>query len=362
MRTDGQLRVPRSTRRLLSRWVFGRLSARELRQVDPEGVLPIAFALGVEAHLLWRTRQMIAADVVQAAAVQAVLEALQDRCRYNAMSNLHTDIQARRLCERLAARGIPVMLLKGTALRARHPELSGRPQCDTDVLVPWSAVQSAEAVLESEGYVVDESRLTREEYLTQHFDLRMIRGGEAVELHWSMCNEGSPRAIDRTWERAERIDWAGTPVWLPSPEDQLVFTQLHLCRHSFTRGLRWIADLCFEAEHYPVQLGVLDTVGADWPARWLCATATVAAGYGLRGMAVPEPCPQLSSWEGALLRSICDAHLFNGTWCGVPVWRSEGVLAEWLGGEDRSLGWILGRALCRGGRRQLEKSWRHASW
>jgi hypothetical protein len=330
--------VSRETRRVLLAWLFGTATLDELCARDLRELVTGAIACGIEAHLLWRTMQMPAARQPDAATADRLRTLLKMRCLQNAAHNLQTDAQARRLCAGLQSAGIPVMLLKGTALRARYPELAGRPQCDTDVLVRRGDLGRAEAVVREAGYRVDEKLFTREQYLEEHFDLRMIKDDNAVELHWTMSNECAAGAIERTWERAEPIDWGGTPVWLPCVEDQVVFTQVHICRHLFVRGLRWFGDMLFEIERWPDLAPRLEKVRREWPARMVYAPVKVAADQGLApDRQAAEVLAAASKLVYFLLGSLARAALFEEKWCGFPQWHFNAALANWLTHESLSL-------------------------
>lgn len=305
-----------------------------------------AIACGIEAHLLWRTKRLPAARQQDAAAADRLRTLLEMRCLQNAAHNLRMDAQARRLCAGMQSEGIPVMLLKGAALRARYPELAGRPQCDTDVLVRRDDLGRAEAVVREAGYRVDEKTFTREQYLDEHFDLRMIKENIAVELHWTMSNECAAGAIERTWQRAEAIDWGGTPVWLPCVEDQLIFTQVHICRHLFVRSLRWFGDMLFEIERWPDLAPRLEKVRREWPSRMVYAAVKVAADQGLApDRQAAEALVAASKLDYFLLGSLSRAALFEDNWCGLPQWHFNAALADWLTHEELSLPAAVARTM-----------------
>lgn len=359
-------RVPsasRAARKTLLRWVFGRVSKDEVSRLEPGKLLPLIVALGVEAHLLWRLEELTSGKAPTSGRLEQWRQALAWRCRENALANLRSDALVRRQIKRLQQAGIPVMLLKGTALRARYPELSGRPQCDTDIMVRRGDVEGAEAVLSDEGYIVDEKFFTRDQYLNDHFDLRMIKEGHAIELHWAMSTECSEGAAERSWSRAEQIEWGGVPAWLPSIEDQIVFTQVHMSRHGFGLGLRWMADLAFEAERWPGLERRLKVVRRDWPSRPARAPMVVAADHGLRvngrALVASDGGPLL---ERKLFSSLCRAQLLGRRWWGLSPWYAQHALSGWLSGDRSTVSRSLIRVLLRGGwgyaRRQ---GWRGAT-
>jgi hypothetical protein len=322
------------------KWVFGAAGHQDLATLDPRFSLAAVLRSGVEGHLLARLTHQTA-DVATPRYPDEFMAGLRGRCLQNAVRNLERDRQAREFCAALERNHLSVMLIKGTALRGRFPELSGRPQCDTDLLVRREDLARAEAVAESLGYHVDEKAMTRQQYLDEHFDLRMVRGGNAIELHWAMANESSAEAIDRVWNRATPFDWGGARVWLPSVQDQLVFHQVHICRHEFFHGLRWFADLYWEMDHARPEDIDLETVMDDWPRRFFIANAWVGGGMGRPlddfGNVLAEAGSRLDRW---MLRSLARRHLSGKDW-GLPPWYYSPALGSWIRNESRSLALAL---------------------
>ncbi len=312
--------------------------------MEPADLLPVVFGLHLEAHLL-----AAMARIETAAPEAPTLRAgLQRRCLLNAALNLERDRRVRKLFAVLSAANIPVMILKGTALRARYPELAGRPQCDTDFMVEKADVFRAEAVILDQGYQLDQSRYTREQYLAEHFHLKFLQDGHAIELHWTMSNHSTADAMENIWNRAEDLQWGGVRVKMPALADQVAFHHVHISRHLFMHALRWFADLFFELDRWPDLDPYPQTVRQEWPARYLQAPLRVASRHGGRlpsaavaGSALGSPA------DRGLLDSLAAWHLQAKDWHRIPIWYYESGFRRWLESGEGSLIAAIGGSVVR---------------
>ncbi|HYH44157.1 MAG TPA: nucleotidyltransferase family protein, partial [Thermoanaerobaculia bacterium] len=111
-----------------------------------EELADFAARLNVEAYLL----NGLAGLQGRLGPVQtAWLATLRRRVAESAVANLRRDRAAAEVIARLAGLGIEVILLKGAALRREVPELAGRFECDTDLLVrPEDVTRSRQALAE----------------------------------------------------------------------------------------------------------------------------------------------------------------------------------------------------------------------
>jgi hypothetical protein len=332
------MHIKNNIKKTILDWLFGKITPGALCRIDARELLQIVFYFGLEAHLLWRLNQLMARAEKYPEPLQLIRANLHRRCVFNAANNLRMDVEVRGLCRALETEGIPVMLLKGAALRARYPDLAGRPQCDTDIMVKREDLERAEAVLESAGFQVDEKVYTRQEYLEHHFDLRMIRDQHPVELHWVISNDCRPDAMDGAWSRAELVDWGGAPAWLPSLEDQLLFSQVHICRHIFSRSLRWIGDLVFELEHWPDLLARTEKIAGDCPRKMTIAPLEVARELGWRPRAHQnEGLPEISGTDRYLLGVLARSIIWGDDALGFPSEYWGFALGRWFNNENSSL-------------------------
>ena len=274
-----------------------------------------------------------------------------------AVANLRRDGELAGALDLLAAEGIEVILLKGSALRAQRPELAGRFQCDLDVLLRRRDLERAEALLLAQGFRLDESYLDRAGLLRDHFHLGYERRGAVVELHWDVDPASPPGFAERLWEQSVPAALDGRPCRLLAPEHQLLFGCLQLSRHAFHGGLRWLADLALllPDPQNPISRDMaarFEAAAGEWPRRavrlplWLLGEAGVAGArdLGQDGGAGPL--------ERALLRRLLPHVLVAEPWLGVPDWRLAGALHAWLF-SSRSLAGLLARAAGRGIRARL---------
>jgi hypothetical protein len=331
------MQIRKDIKKAILAWLFGQSSLESLCRHDPHDLVSAGIAARLEAHLLWRLGQLLESTSDYPDEIQEIRALLQRRCVFNAANNLRMDMEVRNLCRQLEVAGIKVMLLKGSALRARYSELAGRPQCDTDILIERDHLERAEAILAQAGFRVDEKSFTREEYLTQHFDLRMIRDDHPVELHWAISNEGKEGATERSWERAEPIKWRGVSVWIPALEDGVVFSSVHISRHLFWGSLRWFGDLVMELERGNDISSGWAEIAMDWPPRMAGVPFIILKelGYSVPG-SIGTP-SAVSPMDRFLLQKICLAAVWNedGLWLPSNLWGY--ALAKWLKFEKSSL-------------------------
>ncbi|HEX6900084.1 MAG TPA: nucleotidyltransferase family protein [Thermoanaerobaculia bacterium] len=264
---------------------------------------------------------------------------LRQRVFAVAVDNLRRDEELREALARMGGEGIPLILLKGSALRAARPGLAGRYQCDVDVLLRRPDLERAEAVLTGMGFVLDESYLDREGLLDGHFHLGYQRRGATVELHWDIDVTSPPGFTGRLWERSREV--AGG-LRVLAPEHQLLVACLHLSRHAFCQGLRWLADLKLllplageERERFAAE-------ARSWPGRAVYAPLWFLACRGVAGSEDFPDCLEAGPAERRLLYPLLVALLVGEPWLGLPAWRGEKALHAWLFSERSLLGLLSG--------------------
>lgn len=271
-----------------------------------------------------------------------------------AVSNLRRDGELAGALSLLAAEGIEVVLLKGAALRARRPELAGRFQCDLDVLLRRRDLERAEALLLAQGFRLDETFRDRAGLLRDHFHLGYERRGAMVELHWDVDPASPPGFAERLWERSVPATLDGRPCRLLAPEHQLLFGCLHLSRHAFHGGLRWLADLALLLSDLqtPRDLARFEAAAREWPRRAVRLPLWFLGEAGVAGAREPGQDGGAGPLERALLRRLLPHVLVAEPWLGIPDWRLAGALHAWLF-SGRSLAGLLARAAGRGIRARL---------
>jgi hypothetical protein len=252
------------------------------------------------------------------------------------VDNLRRDEELREGLARFDRAEIPFILLKGSGLRAERPGLAGRFQCDVDVLLRRPDLERAESILTGLGFTLDESYLDREGLLAGHFHLGYQRRGATLELHWDIDVASPPGFVARLWERSRAVELDGGSLRVLAPEHQLLVACLHLSRHAFCGGLRWLADL---RRLLPVPAEVRERFVVEahgWPQRAVYCPLWLLA---LQGVAGGEAFPQgleAGPAELRVLRHLLLPLLLEEPWLGLPAWRGANALHSWLF-SDRSL-------------------------
>ncbi len=338
-------------------WLAGKASLEYLGRFDPQELIRAVIAVRLEAHLLWRLGQMLDSNPDYSDDIQEIRALLQRQCVFNAANNLRMDVEARAICRQMNSEGIRVMLLKGAAFRARYSELAGRPQCDTDIMIEREQLERAEEILQMDGFQVDTKAFTRQEYLEKHFNLRMVKNQHAMELHWAMDNRCRNGATERTWQRAEKVSWGEVPVYLPSVEDQFVFSIVHITRHLFSHSLRWFGDLVFEMERWPGIHIRLDDIAQDWPTKAVASPLLVARALDLHVQENVQLSNSIPAYDGFFLSRICKPILWGDNWLGHSWDLWAYALNDWINDEKSHLPQKMVRALTLRLRGNQESPW-----
>jgi Uncharacterised nucleotidyltransferase len=262
------------------------------------------------------------------------LAELRQRVSSAAVQNLLRDEELGEALSRLADEGIELVLLKGAALRAEQPGLAGRFQCDVDVLVRRADLERAERLLQDLGFRLDESYLDREGLLDRHFHFGYERRNAVVELHWDLDTSSPAGFLDRFWERSRAVERDGRAFRVPSPEHQLLFGCLHLSRHCFRGGLRWLADLKYSLPVSPELRERFEQEAALWPRRAVYGPLWMLALFGVPGAEDLSGGFPLDGVERLVLRRLLVSLLLDEPWLGLPSWRAAHALSEWLFSEQ----------------------------
>jgi hypothetical protein len=221
---------------LSARWDAGALAAAcslaAQRDYDWGAVWHVARNGGVAPLLYHATRGL--------GLLPATVEgALRQAYYRNAGRNLILLHSLEIVLRRLAAEGVPVIVLKGAALAQGVYSRPGlRPMCDLDLLVRREDLPLTRRVLSSLGYETDRSGLRDGFTETYHHAVMLIqRGGAGADLdvHWSLF--GSIYfyyrvPMDWFWQTALPIRFGAAPARMLGPEAQV----LHLCAHIVRHG------------------------------------------------------------------------------------------------------------------------------
>jgi hypothetical protein len=258
------------------------------------------------------------------------------------VQNLRRDEELGEALARLAEEGIGLVLLKGAALRAERRDVAGRFQCDVDVLLRREHLERAEALLLEMGFRLVDSYLDRAGLLDRHFHFGFERRGAVIELHWDLDASSPAGFLDRFWARSREVEHGGRSVRVPAAEHQLLFGCLHLSRHSFFEGLRWLADLKLllplagdAGERFAAE-------AAGWPSRAVYAPLWLLASHGVAEAAELARGLDAGPGERAVLRRLLPALLLGEPWLGIPGWRAAEALHAWLFSEKPLLSFLAG--------------------
>ncbi len=186
---------------------------------------------------------------------QATRDALTLAFQASATRSLRMEAELTRIAAALATAGVPVGLLKGSAMgRSVYGSPAERPVSDLDLLVPAAEAQTACRTVAGLGFrplgLAGEGRLGRwqRRYRAELALTAAVpeRGGLLVELHWSLVE--LPYYIDRislaeVWAAMQpRPDLPGAS--LPDPAVLLLHACAHLAfHHSQDLRLIWLVDL-----------------------------------------------------------------------------------------------------------------------
>lgn len=178
--------------------------------------------------------------------------------RDTTMRNLRLYAELAQVARTLAARGVPVLVLKGAHLGGEvYRDVGVREMNDLDVLVRVEHLPAAVEVLHDRGYRPLHPFTIEADVAAGHHLTRFVKPNVAgIEIHWNITPPHTPHAIDpaELWSRAAALTIAGVPVRALCPVDLL----LHLCfhasfQHQFQFGLRPFCDIA----------ATIDACGAD---------------------------------------------------------------------------------------------------
>lgn len=201
------------------------------------------------------------------------------------------DLERDQVASRFRDRGIPVVVLKGAALRVTaYRDSAERPFGDIDLLVPKEALPDAVGLLEAQGYARHSEH--RDRIYLEHFHHLVVSKapGFKVEVHWALAPAHSTLALDPEAFRRAAVPVETAPghaFLVPAPEHMAI----HLAAQNLDDGLSTLRRLV-DLDRVITAAGA----GFDWgrlgsEARRMGATAAV--GLSLRlcqillGTAVP---------------------------------------------------------------------------
>ena len=188
--------------------------------------------------IVWRWLQRVAADQLP--------PDVQTAWRKLAMVSEFRSLRLERLLHEavgaLAAHGIDVMLLKGSALAyTTYRSFADRPMGDVDLLVRPERAREAWSLLQTRGWTWLSARWPAHLYVAHHHLPPVLDAkgeGFRLELHTDLFPTGHPFQLsaEALWTGASTIRLDGRTVLVPDPLLQM----LHLCIHfSWSHMMRW---------------------------------------------------------------------------------------------------------------------------
>ncbi len=220
-----------------------RIRQRVQESIDWGGVLELAGYHGV-GPLLYRNLSTLCSDLVPA----EPLARLRQKTQACALLNRLLAQELLVLCEAFAARGVPVIPIKGTTLAvSAYGDLTLRDFNDLDLLVPEGSLAEAQAVLLAQGYErkssYSESREADHKEGPYHVFIKK-RTLFRVDLQSVMAQPHFVFQLDRPefWKRRTPIPLANKTVQGLAPEALLIVLCVHGSKHAWV-ALKWICDV-----------------------------------------------------------------------------------------------------------------------
>lgn len=156
------------------------------------------------------------------------------------------DLERDQVVSRLQDLAIPLVVLKGAALRlTAYRDSADRPFGDIDILVPKESLADAVSLLEGKGYARHSEHRDRV-YLEHFHHLVLSRApGFKVEVHWALAPAHSTLGLDPEGFRREAVlvkGVSGLAFRVPAPEHMAIHLSAQNAEDGFST-LRRLVDL-----------------------------------------------------------------------------------------------------------------------
>ena len=141
--------------------------------------------------------------------------------------------------------GVPVILLKGTALVAAYYEdIGSRPMSDVDFLVREQDVEKTLRFLKDWGWQSkDGCSLNRPAKHIHSLDM-INQEGYGLDVHWSAFYQCSWDGADLAlWEQTEDVAFKDATIRILNPTQQILHNCAHGVRWNAVSSIRWIVDV-----------------------------------------------------------------------------------------------------------------------
>ncbi len=181
----------------------------------------------------------------------ALRAALQEASHWAVVSDLAMETELRRMLAAFAARGVPLLLVKGSHLAYSHyPRPDLRARVDSDVLVARTDRDVADALFTQQlGYVADakvsgDLTATQKLYVLTRHDTPV----HLVDLHWRLASTqlfAHVLSFEELLEASEPVPALGVWARGPSRVHALVIACLHRVAHHHDEAdqFKWLFDI-----------------------------------------------------------------------------------------------------------------------
>jgi Uncharacterised nucleotidyltransferase len=141
--------------------------------------------------------------------------------------------------------GVPIILLKGTALIvAYYEDIGARPMTDVDLLVPEKDVERTLRFLKEQGWHSSHGLSLNKAAKHIHSHHLQSPDGYELDVHWRVFYQCSWDEADLTlWEQTETVSFKGVNIKILNPTLQILHNCSHGVRWNLLSSIRWIVDL-----------------------------------------------------------------------------------------------------------------------
>ncbi len=154
------------------------------------------------------------------------------------------DFERDEVVTRLQERGIPVVVLKGAALRLMaYRDSAERPFGDIDILVPKESLDGAVALLEARGYARHSEH--RDRIYLEHFHHLVLHRapGFKVEVHWALAPASFTVRLDPEAFLRDAViptRQSGPTIRVPGPEHMVIHLSAQNLEDGFSKLMRLV--------------------------------------------------------------------------------------------------------------------------